>query len=78
MNADELRKVRMVWYSMIRRCTNPNSSNYSYYGGRGISVCDRWAASFNDFISDMGDRPEGGTLDSAKDKNKTEKVLYYI
>jgi hypothetical protein len=48
---------------MIQRATNPNYREYKHYGGRGITVCDRWRNSFIDFLSDMGERPEGLTLD---------------
>lgn len=50
------------WWSMHQRCSNPNMSSYSHYGGRNISVCTRWS-SFVNFLSDMGERPEGTTLD---------------
>ncbi len=49
--------------SMVQRCTNRNSPEYHRYGGRGISVCQRWLDSFENFLSDMGLRPEGMTLD---------------
>jgi len=51
------------WVMMKDRCFNPNNSKYPYYGGRGITVCDRWKNSFQLFISDMGLRPDGYTLD---------------
>lgn len=44
------------------RCNNPNDENYKYYGGRGVKVCERWD-SFANFLSDMGARPEGTTID---------------
>lgn len=50
------------WNMMQQRCTNPNRSNYPDYGGRGIKVCDRWN-SYEAFIADMGERPEGMTLE---------------
>jgi len=42
---------------MKQRCNNPNDSDYQCYGGRGIKVCDRWAKSYDDFESDMGEKP---------------------
>jgi hypothetical protein len=48
---------------MLTRCTNPNVWNYKYYGGRGIAVCDRWLHSFENFRADMGDAPDGLTID---------------
>jgi hypothetical protein len=52
-----------VWAQMIQRCTNPNNRKWDHYGGRGITVCDRWRGSFAAFLADMGERPEGRTLD---------------
>lgn len=46
------------WQGMKKRCYNPNASQYRYYGGRGITVCDRWRDSFESFLADMGERPE--------------------
>lgn len=45
-----------TWRSMKQRCFNPKSPGYSYYGGRGIVVCERWRHSFVDFLRDMGPR----------------------
>ena len=47
---------------MRDRCLNPNNPFYKYYGGRGITICARWD-NFANFVTDMGDRPEGMTLD---------------
>ena len=46
-----------TWLSMKQRCFNPNHKFYSDWGGRGITVCDRWKNSFEDFFADMGSRP---------------------
>lgn len=47
---------------MRERCRNPKALYFHLYGGRGITVCDRWR-SFEAFLQDMGERPEGKTLD---------------
>jgi hypothetical protein len=54
-----------TYRGMIQRCTNDTAKFYPYYGGRGITVCKRWLAvdGFENFVSDMGPRPEGQTLD---------------
>lgn len=52
-----------VWQGMIDRCTNPSNAAYSRYGGRGISVCERWRYSFENFLEDMGEKPEGMSID---------------
>jgi hypothetical protein len=53
------------WVAMKNRCTNPRQDNYGRYGARGIAVCDRWLGEggFDAFLYDMGERPEGTTLD---------------
>ena len=48
-----------AWQSLKQRCNNENCHNFKDYGGRGISVCDRWMNSFENFYEDMGDRPGG-------------------
>jgi hypothetical protein len=45
---------------MKARCTNPKAASYSRYGARGISVCERWLHSFENFLEDMGERPGKG------------------
>lgn len=50
------------WNAMLARCTNSNDSSYKDYGGRGIIVCKEWYK-FENFYSDMGERPEGLSLE---------------
>lgn len=50
------------WRAMRKRCLDPKNKSYEYYMARGITICDRWS-SFENFYADMGERPEGRTLD---------------
>jgi hypothetical protein len=52
-----------TWLTMKDRCSNPKHPDYEYYGKRGIEVCHRWRLSFKAFVEDVGERPEGMTLD---------------
>lgn len=54
--------IYSIWVAMIQRCENPKSTAYKWYGARGISVCERWH-SFENFYADVGDPPEGMSLD---------------
>lgn len=51
------------WIDMKARCYNPKSQRFYTHGGRGITVCDRWKDSYENFVLDMGIKPEGYTLD---------------
>ena len=51
------------WKKMIERCRNKNHPQYKDYGGRGITVCQRWLKSFCAFLADMRKRPDGKTID---------------
>jgi hypothetical protein len=51
-----------TWQSIWQRCSNKNDDHFERYGGRGISVCDEWA-DYEVFLSDMGVRPSGKTID---------------
>ncbi len=61
-----------VWTSMKARCHNQNDKDYARYGGRGIVVCERWQASFEDFIKDMGSRPDGHTIERINNNGNYE------
>jgi hypothetical protein len=52
-----------VWQGLKKRCLNTHDEFYRCYGGRGIKVCDRWLHSFENFLSDIGKRPEGTSID---------------
>jgi predicted SprT family Zn-dependent metalloprotease len=51
-----------IWQGMKKRCFYPRATYYSYYGGRGITICERWLR-FENFFADMGERPEGMQID---------------
>lgn len=53
---DKISAVYQIWCSIIQRCTNPKCAGWKNYGGRGISICERWKR-FDNFIADMGERP---------------------
>lgn len=65
----------MIWTAMLRRCNNENVNEYINYGGRGITVCERWTgiSGFYNFINDMGPRPSGtATKRSKESRGKAE------
>lgn len=55
-------KTWLAWKNTHDRCRNPNHRQFSYYGGRGIKVCQEWE-SFKGFLNDMGDSPPKSCLD---------------
>lgn len=56
-------KTYKTWNSMKSRCLHVSNPEYFRYGGAGITICDRWLESFDNFLEDMGERPEGLTID---------------
>ena len=55
-------KTYRCWYNMLRRCEKPSATQWIHYGGRGISVCERWHI-FENFLTDMGEAPLDRTID---------------
>jgi hypothetical protein len=52
-----------TYRTMLQRCYDPNHISYKHYGAKGVTVCDRWRKSFVDFLSDMGPKPAGYSID---------------
>ena len=55
-------RLYRTWSGMLQRCTNPKNPAFDRYGGRGITVCKRWLL-FDNFLADMGEKPDGKSLD---------------
>jgi hypothetical protein len=58
-----------AWQDMKSRCLNPKHRSYKRYGGRGITVCERWLTSFENFLEDVGERPAGKRISLGRIKN---------
>lgn len=58
-----------AWHHMLRRCRDPKSQDFPNYGGRGITVCDRWN-DFAAFAADMGARPSPAHTIERRDNDK--------
>lgn len=59
------------WSGARNRCNNPNNKDYAHYGARGIKMCERWN-SFDNFLSDMGEKPKGLSLDRINNEGNYE------
>lgn len=64
-------KTYTIWKAMMQRCYYEQGSAYKHYGGRGITVCDRWR-NYPNFLADMGERPENMTLDRVDNNGNYE------
>ena len=60
-NRGKTTRTYQAWSSMMKRCNNPKALDFGYYGGRGIKVCERWRE-YENFLFDMGEKPEGLSL----------------
>ena len=68
----EINYTRISWNRCISRCHNKNDPDYHRYGAKGIKVCDHWRSSFENFLEDMGVRPQNQTLDRIDPKGNYE------
>lgn len=68
-HSKETRPTYASWYDMRTRCLDPEDPQFSLYGGRGISICERWRDDYDAFYEDMGPRPAGMTLER-RDNNQ--------
>jgi hypothetical protein len=67
----QISKTFISWEHLINRCTNTNDAAWKNYGGRGISVCDRWLR-FENFLADMGEKPEGKMIERKNNNGNYE------
>lgn len=58
-----INRTYSIYRDMITRCTNKNYKEFHLYGGRGITICDRWMQGYEYFLADMGERPDGLSID---------------
>lgn len=61
-----------IWIDIKTRCYNVKAHNYKYYGAKGVIMCDRWRTSFDNFLQDMGLRPQGYTIGRKNDLGNYE------
>jgi len=61
-----------IWAGIKTRCLNKNDDHYPKYGGAGVKICDRWKSSFINFLKDMGERPEGMSIDRINNEGDYE------
>lgn len=69
----EWKATYKCWQSMRERCLNPKSTSWPRYGGRGITICERWN-DFTNFLADMGERPQGTSIDRIDNSRGYEPI----
>lgn len=69
LNHEEITSTYYSWLNMTQRCNNPSNPAFTDYGGRGITICERWMR-FEDFLEDMGERPSKDLSLDRIDNNK--------
>jgi len=62
IRTNELRPTYNVWLMIKQRCKNQKCKDYKNYGGRGISICEKWEK-FEGFLEDMGKKPDGYSIE---------------
>jgi hypothetical protein len=63
--------IYKIWHAILQRCNNIKSTAYKWYGARGIKVCNRWLK-FENFLQDMGERPDGLQIDRINNNGNYE------
>lgn len=73
----ETTRLYDIWANAKQRCLNPRNQRYADYGGRGITMCDRWKNSVKAFMEDMGPRPPDRTLERRDNDGNYEPTNCY-
>jgi hypothetical protein len=74
VSAKVIRDMKAAFAMTRQRCYNPKCRDYKFYGGRGITICQRWLDSFDNLLADMGLRPEGMTLERVENDGPYSKA----
>jgi hypothetical protein len=61
--SEGISRTYRIWLNVKQRATNPKNPDYEYYLGRGITCCQRWLDSYEAFLEDMGEAPDGMSID---------------
>ena len=66
------KRTNFVYHAMLKRCFDTNDKAYKNYGGRGITVCDKWRESFSNFVDDMELKPDGYSIERIDNEGNYE------